>query len=185
MQTRTSSVVESDLAVIERAREGDMDACDELVTRYRARAVRLARSFVRDRELAEDMAQEAFVKTFLSLGRLKRAESFFSFLARTTVRLCIDHSRKSSSTEIPRSIESPPPDDRMCVEDVMYVHCVLEKLSWKLRQVIVLRDVNELDYWTIATILKVPVGTVRSRLSAARAAFRSLYLGGIALEKED
>lgn len=184
MQTRTSSEVEPDLVIIERARGGDMGACDELVTRYRARAVRLARSFARDRELAEDIAQEAFIRTFQSIGKLRCTDAFFTYLARAIVRLCIDHSRKSSSTEIPLDLDPLPTNQSLPAEEAMYVRDVLERLSWKLRQVIVLRDVNELDYWTIAGILKVPLGTVRSRLSAARTAFKAMYLGGIAPGKE-
>lgn len=179
MRTECASSVETDEEVIYQARLGFTHAFDKLVTRHRARAVRIARSFVRDKDLAEDIAQEAFVKTFLAISALKKPDAFTSYLTRTIVRLCIDHSRKSSSSEATVEIESPPPEQGVSAEDSIYIHTVLQKLSWKLRQMIVLRDVNGMDYAAIAKALRLPVGTVRSRLSAARAAFRKLYLGGI------
>lgn len=175
---------EPDLWVINKACQGDSNAYDELVTCYRARAVRVARSFVRDRDLAEDIAQEAFVKTFLAIRGLRSPEAFFSFLMRTIVRLCVDHSRKSSSNEIPTEFQDPPATQDNSSDEAMYIQSVLGQLSLKLRTVIILRDIEGMEYQSIARTLRLPVGTVRSRLAAARASFKSLYLAGDAAERE-
>jgi RNA polymerase sigma-70 factor (ECF subfamily) len=153
-------------------------AYDELVTCYRARAVRIARSFLRDRDLAEDIAQEAFVRTFLSIKKLRAADAFLTYLTRTIVRLSIDYSRKSSSSEIAMDVDPPPAADSVPAEEVFYIQSILAQLSVKLRTVIVLRNVDGMDYASIARTLRLPIGTVRSRLSAARAAFKALYLSG-------
>jgi RNA polymerase sigma-70 factor (ECF subfamily) len=177
VQTRCPERTVSDEALIDRARRGDMRAHDELVTCYRARAVRIARSFVRDREAAHDVAQEAFVRAFLSIRRLRNPAAFETYLTRTIVRLAIDRSRKASSGEIPVGIEPQPADPPTPPEEAIHVRLILGRLSRKLRAVMVLRDVAGMDYASIARALRIPIGTVRSRLSAARAAFKSLYLG--------
>ena len=184
--TQTIGVTDqvSSQELVARAQAGDTTACDELVTCYRARAVRMAQSFLRDRDLAEDIAQEAFVRAFLALGRLRNHGSFFTNLTRTIVRLCIDRSRRAASTELIMNPQPPSAEQRMSLEETVYIHEILKRLSWKLRTVIVLRDVNGLDYASIAKTLRVPVGTVRSKLSAARAEFRRLYLSGTASDKE-
>jgi RNA polymerase sigma-70 factor, ECF subfamily len=195
LPTSGANAVGPDLAVIARAQQGDPQACDELVRRYRARALRVAKSFLRDQDLSEDIAQEAFVRTFLSIRRLRDPAAFLSYLNRAIVRLSIDHCRKRSSHEVtllvdphislgptridPHTYPSPTP-----VEESIFIHAILDKLSWKLRTVIVLRDVEGMDYAAIAGTLRIPVGTVRSRLSAARAAFKELYLSGSEAEKE-
>jgi RNA polymerase sigma-70 factor (ECF subfamily) len=174
----------SDFTLIEQAKSDDMSAYDEIVTRYRTRAVRIAQSFLHDRELAEDIAQEAFVRAFLSIRKLRNPEAFTTYLTRTIIRLAIDHSRKFFSTEIMMELDPPAESPKIPFEESMYIHGILEQLSWKLQTVIVLRDIEGMDYLTIAEILKIPVGTVRSRLSAARAAFKALYIGGMAEEEE-
>jgi RNA polymerase sigma-70 factor (ECF subfamily) len=145
--------------------------------------VRIARSFVRDRDVAEDIAQDAFVRAFVSIHDLKSTGSFTSYLTRIIVRLCIDRSRKSSADEVVLDLEPPAWDLDKAPEEVWYVHSILEKLSCKLREVIVLRDVEGMDYASIAEALTIPIGTVRSRLSAARAVFKELYISGCAEEE--
>jgi RNA polymerase sigma-70 factor (ECF subfamily) len=173
----------SDLTLIERAKNDDLSAYDELVTRYRARAVRIAQSFLHNRELAEDIAQEAFVRTFLSIKKLKAAEAFMTYLTRTIIRQSVDYSRRLYSTEILMESDTPADTSEISIEESMYIHWILEQLSWKLQTVIVLRDIDGMDYISISEVLKIPIGTVRSRLSAARATFKALYLGGIAEEE--
>lgn len=170
--------------LLQRACSGDREACSALVTQHRARAVRVARSFVRDKDLAEDIAQEAFVRTFQKITGLRNPQAFFSYLMRTIVRLCIDHSRKLSSYETPIDFDDQLSDFGQPNEEAIYVRSVLSQLSIKQRAVIILRDVDGMDYESIARTLRLPIGTVRSRLAAARASFKELYLDGIEAEKE-
>lgn len=180
-----TTYTEPEYMAIEKACQVDLAAYDELVTRYRARAVRVARSFVRDRDLAEDIAQDAFVRTLQAIRWLRNPGAFGSYLTRTIVRLCIDYSRKNSSHESPSEIdEHLASDEGLPSDEAIYIQSILAQLSEKLRVVIILRDIDGMDYQAIARILRVPVGTVRSRLAAARASFKALYLGGIAAERE-
>ena len=183
-QAGDASQTEGEYWQIERARSGAIDAYDGLVTRHRARAVRVARSFVRDRDLAEDIAQEAFVRTFLAIRNLRSPEAFQVYLTRTIVRLSIDYFRKSSAGELPTAEIDSPGTESIGPEESIYIRGILDRLSMKLRTVIVLRDVNGMEYESIARTLRVPIGTVRSRLSAARAAFRSMYMAGVAADEE-
>ena len=176
MQTETASDVVPEVSLVASARSGSDIACDQLVTRHRARAVRIARSFVRDRDLAEDIAQEAFVRTFLAIKKLRDPGAFTSYLTRTIVRLSIDHSRKSSSHEIVSDPDPPPAQPSMSAEESIYIRAILDQLSVKLRTIIVLRDISGMDYAAIARTLRIPIGTVRSRLAAARSAFKAAYL---------
>ena len=90
MQTSCESTVSPESALVYRARTGDATAFDDLVVRYHSTAVRIARSFVRDRDLSEDVAQEAFVRTFLAIRRLRESDAFLRYLTRAIVRICID-----------------------------------------------------------------------------------------------
>lgn len=179
MLSGSSNDVATTASLVARVRLGDASAYDELVRRHRTRAVRIARSFIRDKDLAEDTAQEAFVRTFLSLDKLRVEDAFVTYLTRTIVRLAIDHSRKKSSSEVLMDVDPPPADKCVNTEEALYVRSVLDKLSIKLRTVIVLRDVDGMDYDSISRVLKLPVGTVKSRLAAARAEFKLLYLEGM------
>ena len=160
-----------------RARAGDEAAFRFFLERYKARTVRLASHILRGPHGsadAEDAAAEAFTRAFRAV-RSVRGEAFFPFLCRITVRVCAERQRKSgwgrelSLQEWDAPTVPPPADTRLLVE------ALLERLSPPLRAALVLREMEGMEYDDIARVLHVPVGTVRSRLSAARAQFRSLW----------
>lgn len=165
---------------VARAQAGDAAAQRWLLGRYRARIVRLAAHVLRGEADAEDVAQEAFVQAFRHLSSLRRdGASFGPWLRRIAVRRCLDRLRRAG-----RRLEAPADEARegadrggeARADTRLLVEALLDKLSAPLRAALVLRECEGLDYDEIADILRVPVGTVRSRLHAARAQFRALWL---------
>ena len=140
-----------------------------------------------DREEAEDVAQDAFVRVFLRIHTWRREGAFSTWLYRVVANLCFDRLRRpgrrgglsaragKSSSEL----TNPMPEatkSESSIETAVVVQQILGRISPKLRAVLVMREVEGLDYRDIASALRIPLGTVRSRLSAARLAFRDLYL---------
>ena len=137
--------------------------------------MRLAAHVLRRDSEAEDVAQEAFVRAFQRLPEFRGAGPFSSWLFQITVRLCLDRlrsafwSREASQDAAFSASTSQSPDTRLVIETL------LDRLSPPMRAALVLREMEGLEYDEIAQALQIPVGTVRSRLHAARAQFRDLW----------
>ncbi len=161
-----------------RARTGDAAALGWLLERYRTRTVRLAAHVLRAEADAEDVAQEAFVRAFRRLHTLRGdGASFGPWLRRIVVRLCLDRLRRGrheASALTDDDWDALAPAD--LADTRLLIEALLDTLSPPLRAALVLREMEGLDYDEIAHVLAVPVGTVRSRLHAARAQFRALWL---------
>ena len=164
-----------------RARTGDEAAIRWLLTRYRTRAIRLAAHVLRRRpEEAEDVVQEALVRAFRSLNNLRDDHGFAPWLFRIVVRLCLNRRRaarwerevssESLATSATASAETAEEQDTRIL-----VETLLDRLTPPLRAALVLRELEGFEYDEIARVLNVPVGTVRSRLHAARVQFRLLW----------
>jgi RNA polymerase sigma-70 factor, ECF subfamily len=164
-------VVEEQL--VRRVREGDRDALARLIEFHRAGLIATAANILRDRSEAEDVAQEAFLKVNDQIDKLRDDRSFSRYLYQVAVRLCIDRLRRKRC-EPSDSIETAAPATTD-VETRLTVERLLDKMSPELRTIIILREVQELDYVEIAEVLNIPVGTVRSRLHVARERFRKLW----------
>lgn len=174
---------------LDRARAGDEAAYRWLLDRYRARVVRLAAHILHREGEAEDIAQEAFLRAFRRLPSFRGEGRFSAWLLGIVVRLCLDRRRSAWWTrEVPGEALAPPafpvaafPAD--AADTRLLVEMLLDRLSPPMRAALVLREMEGLDYEEIAATLGIPVGTVRSRLHAARAQFRALWTA--AGEKED
>lgn len=169
---------------LDRCAEGDERAIRWVLNRYRDRVVRLAAHVLHNRREAEDVAQEAFVKAFRQISRFRGDSGFYGWLYRIVVNVCLDRMRRrSSSSELPLDESSPAsqPTHAFGVEMRVAVAEVLDTLSPTMRAALVLRELEGLEYADIAAVLQVPIGTVRSRLNAARAQFRRRWA---AIEEE-
>jgi len=166
-------------AWIARAKLGEREAQQWLLTRYRSRVVRLATHILRRPDEAEDVAQEALVRALTQIKTYRGEASFSTWLLRIATRVCIDHTRRRTRrkevafedtfSETHATTPGPVLDARLLVSSL------LDELTPPLRAALVLRELEELSYEEIAAMLEIPVGTVRSRLSAARTRFRQLY----------
>lgn len=161
---------------MERARGGHEDGFRYLLDRYRARSVRLASYALGRPDEAEDVAQEAFIKAFRAIRSFRGESRFSTWLYHILLRVCQDRRRlRRWDMEIALDMEIPQASPSDASDTRILVASLLEQLSPGLRAALVLREMEGLEYEEIAGILKIPTGTVRSRLNAARSRFRDLY----------
>jgi RNA polymerase sigma-70 factor (ECF subfamily) len=142
-------------------------------------AVRVAYSVLRNREDAEDVAQEAFAKAYRSFSQLRDRERFRAWLVRMTWRMALDRqraNRRRVAREDKVDLWLPPSggssresaNDPEARERAEHLWRAIDGLSEKLRMVIVLAGIQGHDIKEVATLLDLPEGTVKSRLFAAR-----------------
>jgi RNA polymerase sigma-70 factor (ECF subfamily) len=163
-----------------------------LVERYQGRAYRLALRVLHDEEQARDAVQEAFLKAYLNLGRFEERSSFYTWLYRLVMNLCLDLRRRDRSvfwvdTPEPADLERlGAPEARSADEDAFREHeegpesalgrgeiraalaRAIDELPDAARETLILREVEGLSYAEIAQNLGIPKGTVMSRLHYAR-----------------
>jgi RNA polymerase sigma-70 factor (ECF subfamily) len=163
-----------DLELARRSQAGDTEAFDELVIKYRTKIFAIVCCMVRNEDEAWDLAQEAFLKAWKSLHRFECRSSFYTWLYRITVNLTICSFRRKDGHEevelneaIPSSLPSPSVNYQ-CTQIRERLNEALAKLSLEQRAVVVLREVEGLQYQEIAEILDLSIGTVMSRLFYAR-----------------
>ncbi|HEY3367523.1 MAG TPA: RNA polymerase sigma factor [Symbiobacteriaceae bacterium] len=155
---------------IRRARAGDRAAFGELFGEYRVRAFRTALLMTRDRVLAEDITQEAFIRAYLAIGRCDPERPFLPWLLRILINLsrnaCKQRKRLVSMEGLP---EAGGPDDRFSAsEERIVVWRALMQLDRLHREVLMLRYYHDFSDAETAEALDIPVGTVKSRLHTAR-----------------
>jgi RNA polymerase sigma-70 factor (ECF subfamily) len=151
------------------------------MARYRDKALRLAAHVLRRPAEAEDVVQEAFLRAFSQIRTFRSDCSFYTWFYRIVVRLCLNRMRTPdwrhrSEVSLDLSVNSAAHNTPGPSETRALVETLLDQLSPTLRATLVLREVTGLEYEEIAQTLAIPVGTVRSRLSAARHQFRVLWL---------
>ncbi len=194
----------ADGQAIARAREGDHEAFRVLVERYQGRAYRLALRVLRDEEAAKDVVQEGFIKVYRSLDRFEGRSSFYTWLYRVVMNLCIDARRKDRTDQqvewdeehaLEASSSSPadavseahqelvgPAGELERAELRGFVADAIEQLPDDARQTLLLREVEGLSYAEIAKTLSIPKGTVMSRLHHARRRVREILLASGAVD---
>jgi RNA polymerase sigma-70 factor (ECF subfamily) len=129
---------------------------------------------LRDSFEAEDVTQEAFLKAFREIHKLRDECAFSGYIYKICIRLCMDRlrSRKTDSMVV----DTPEPSRGQQIETRVVVEDLLGELTPELRLTLVLREMEQLSYEEVADMMRVPVGTVRSRLHTARERFRNLWI---------
>ncbi|MBL8633555.1 MAG: sigma-70 family RNA polymerase sigma factor [Myxococcales bacterium] len=198
--TATKSDAQSDelrqaeAALVDQARRGDQRAFRTLVERYQRRVFSLALGLLKDPDEARDISQEAFLKAHRHLGSFQGTASFYTWLYRITVNLCIDRKRKvgrGSEVELDERLshrQVGSPADVLATQKLSFnpqrvaqsselrkrIFAALDKLSEQHRAVLILREVEGLSYKEIADSMDCPEGTVMSRLFHARRQMQEL-----------
>jgi len=176
-------------ALIRNAQHGDLDAFNILVLAYQDIVYNTALRILGDEDLAADASQEAFIHAFRALNSY-RGGSFRAWLLRTVTNACYDELRRKQrhpstplepetedgdEMETPRWLADPDgsPEELLDKAEIEHAiqHC-LENLPTDFRAVVVLADIQGLDYSEVASALKKPVGTIKSRLARARLRLR-------------
>jgi len=202
---RKAPATPADAEVIDRARKGDHDAFRVLVERYQERAYRLARRVVGDEEVARDVVQDGFLKVYRSLDRFEGRSSFYTWLYRVVMNLCLDAKRRDRRDRHVEWEEGSPlvvdPGAADAASDVYrelsnpagsleraelrgFVSEAIEQLPDDARQTLLLREVEGLSYSEIAECLGVPKGTVMSRLHHARRRVRDLLVASGSIDAD-
>ena len=166
--------------LIERCLAGDQTAWEAIVQRHWRKVFNLAYKFVGKHDEAEDLTQDIFLKVFRSLATFDRRANFQTWLISVSRNLCIDHYRSvrkeretmardvDASELSPVSRERGPEGQLEQVKLKQLIQTALGELPAALRQAVVLRDLQELSYQEIADQLRLPEGTVKSRINRGR-----------------
>lgn len=187
------AVRSTEVVLIERCRKGDLAAFDELVGMYEKKAYNLAYRMTGNHEDASDVAQEAFLRVFNSLGDFRGDASFSTWLYRIVSNVCWDELRRrrrhfAASLDEPVATEeggyvrqvmdhSPGPEESLERKELQaVVQEGINELSPDHRFAVILRDIKGLSYEEIADILDCSLGTVKSRLNRARNALKEKLL---------
>jgi RNA polymerase sigma-70 factor, ECF subfamily len=175
--------------LVRRCVAGDAAAWEEIVRTYHRRVYNLCYRFAGTADDAQDLTQEVFIKMYRTLGSYDvERGAFVTWLTTMTRNLLVDHFRKTKQDRMTDSLDATTSDheDAMPLSDKIEdkaqppdagvqsretreaVHAALQKLSPDLREAVILRDLQDLDYREIAQVLKVPEGTVKSRINRGR-----------------
>ncbi len=183
--TRIASHQLSDEQLVARAKEGDSTAMEELFLRYRQPVFRLVYRSVQNVDEAEDIVQDVFLKAFERLHSFREQSQFSTWLMRIALNLCTDRARANKRRQelVMREAEykldwmtHPEPADPVQVAQRNAFHeafyTALNRLPEHHRQMIVMRDLEEMEYEQIARIMKTTVGGVKLRVMRARRALK-------------
>lgn len=177
---------EYDRQLAERHRHGDAEAFSELYDRFSSMVFGLAYRMVGSREEAADVAQEVFLRIFRHLGRFRGRSSLKTWIYRITMNQCRSHLARRRRPGIALADEHPEggieleasdlgPEHRAAGHELgARLNHALAELSPKLREAVLLRDLEGLDYREIGRALKLRPGTVRSRIARGREQLRQL-----------
>jgi RNA polymerase sigma-70 factor (ECF subfamily) len=167
-------------ALIQRCLQGDQLAWEQIVRQYWRKVFNVAYKFVGKHDQAEDLAQDIFLKIFKSLGTFDRRANFQTWLISVSRNLCIDHYRSvrkeretidrdvDASELSPRSHDPGPVAALEQQDRVQLLREAMGALPETLRTAVLLRDIQELSYQEIADKLRLPEGTVKSRINRGR-----------------
>jgi len=165
--------------LLDRCRSGDRLAWETLVRQFQGRVYGLARQYASDPEEARDLAQEAFVRVWRSLNTFRGHETFVSWLLMLTRNLCVDQLRRKAARPPAQDVDSRtatgladpadlPDEELVIARRRSLVQRAIARMTERNREVLILQEIHGLKVEEVASILKLPVGTVKSRASRAR-----------------
>lgn len=195
MQPDTANINISDSVLIEQCRAGDSDAMSRLITKYKDRLYNVILRICANPEDAAELTQDAFVRIIENLHRFQQRSSFYTWAFRIAVNLTLNFCRRKVRIEMTSLdaelggdneqarvalrnylADASAPDPAAIAQSKEQVNLIIRAinlLSEDQRAVVVLRDVEGMDYAQIAQIMEVELGTVKSRLARARANLRA------------
>jgi RNA polymerase sigma-70 factor, ECF subfamily len=195
----SAALATDDITLVQRVQQGDQRAFKLLVERYQRKIYSVALGMVKDKEEARDVAQEAFIKVFKYLDHFKGDASFYTWLYRITVNVCIDVLRKKGSARGDEHLEfdesvrmdiseanlgalgtklgTNPQKAALRKELADKITAAIAQIPETHRQILLLREVEGMSYEDLARTLDIPKGTVMSRLFHARLKMQKILSG--------
>lgn len=173
----------SDQPLVSRCLDGDEAAWEDLVRQHTRQVYGLCFRFTNNAHEAQDLTQDVFLRVFKTIRSFRSTEgSFHTWLARVTRNLLIDHYRRTRQERVTDSIEDQlpmleeaggsagvRPDQALAGREAREIlQATLQRLSPDLREAVILRDLQEMEYREIAEVLDIPEGTVKSRINRGR-----------------
>lgn len=172
--------------LVEKSMDGDLDAFEELVLLFDKKIYNYCLRMTNNRSDAEDLAQEVFLKAYKNLKNFRNDSKFSTWIYRIAYNTCIDNYRKKRLKLLPlnkiideeqQEISIPSPDplpEEQVISNEKYslIKECIAQLKPRYKSVIILRDIHNYSYREIAEILDIPIGTVKSDISRARALLR-------------
>lgn len=175
----------SDIELVQRSKKGDFEAFTELIKRYEAKIYSLAYNYMKNYEDAEDILQETFLKSYISLPNFREEAKFVTWLYRICVNVCYSKIRKKK-IEVVLSLDSPieipeeevhkeildwskNPEAQLLAEEMREVlNKAIEKLPKEYKEIFILRDIEGLSNQEVSDILGESLATIKSRIHRAR-----------------
>ena len=182
LDKKKSQFLYTDEMLISRFQSGDENAYVELVNRYKDKLTNFVFYFLKDEEHSEDIVQETFIRLYEKKHYYKEIAKFSTWIYTIARNLANTELRKKSRTKImylsqmnnhkkDYDLKSSDPDLNKNIENeflMKEIHAAIDKLPENYKSVIILRDIQGLDYEQISNIIGVPLGTVKSRINRAR-----------------
>jgi len=174
--------LEQDAQLVQQCLQGDGSAWEELVRRHSRRIFNICYRFTGNGTDAEDLSQDVFLRVYRTLGSYRSVHGgFATWVTSVTRNLLIDHYRRSKRDRATDSLDDKMtvvenkestarrPDEQALLGELSgQVQAALTKLSPDLREAVILRDLQQLEYGEIQRVLSVPEGTVKSRINRGR-----------------
>ena len=178
-------LIDPEAALVAQAKEGDAEAFTTLVNRYSGKVFRLAKHITQNQEDAEDVLQDAFMKAYTHLDTFAGNSKFYTWIVRIAVNeslmklrkrkgnrfVSLDEPIETGEEEVKREIAvwEDNPEQRYSRDEMQAIlNEAVDSLKPDFRTVFTLRDIEELTYQEIVDVLKIPEGTVKSRINRGR-----------------
>jgi len=191
---KPESVEISDHTLIRNFKAGDEKAFDQLVLRHQARVFNFVYQCLHNAHDAQDVAQDVFVKVYFALNRFREEAQFSTWVYQITRNAMLNHIRKHSKyknvsleqteettgkvLEDSSASAQSPDASAVAAEREEELGRAIAQLSPKLREVLVMREIDDLSYDDLSQVLKCSIGTIKSRLARARDSLRELLGDG-------
>lgn len=180
--SEADDTLEQDAQLVQQCLQGDGSAWEELVRRHTRRIFNICYRFTSNRTEAEDLTQDVFLRIYRTLGSYRSAHGgFATWMTSVTRNLLIDHYRRTKRDRVTDSLDDAMPvvenkeslarrpDQQALLGELSgQVQTALTRLSPELREAVILRDLQQLEYIEIQRVLEVPEGTVKSRINRGR-----------------
>jgi RNA polymerase sigma-70 factor (ECF subfamily) len=169
--------------IIVRCRNGDQEAWNMIVNEYSRRIYNMALNFAGNADDASDITQDIFLKIYNNIGKYNEDRSFHSWVLTISKNHCIDYYRKNKRNMMRQELDEntsvsdhTPEDSTIRDADISALREKMAHLDPDLRIMLIMRDIQDYSYQDIAENLKIPLGTVKSRINRGRVKLARLFL---------